>query len=109
MRAYSSSDGTYNGLCSACHVAYEKEFGNKKDSEAIQGAEARINKRIKAVIESLASIKNRLQEHENKNGDLEKRIEILEEEIKKMRNEVDAMTAENVKKIKETIKGQLKK
>ena len=109
MRAYSSSDGTYKCLCSACHAAYEKEFGNKNDSEAIQGAEARINKRIKAVVESIASMKNRLIEHEQKNGNLEKRIEVLEKEVKELRNIAEANTAENVKKIKETIKGQLKK
>ena len=108
LKAYSSSDGTYKCLCSACHAGYEKEFGNKDDAEIVRDAEARINKRIKAVVESLSAIKNRLKEHEDKNGDLERRLENLEKEVSKICSEMESLAADNIRKIKEAIKGQLK-
>lgn len=105
MRAYSTSDGFEKCLCSFCVAEYEKELKNQNDSDAVKNAEDRINKKIQNVIKNIASIRDRLQEHENKNGNLEKRIETLEKTVAQLQNEIDALSTERVKQIKSALKG----
>ena len=108
MRAYTTSDGYETGLCSVCLAEYEKELKNKEHIEVVENAEQRINKKIKDVIKTISFIKDRMQEHENKNGNLEKRIEKLEQEIQDVRNSLDALSEERVKQITKNILGEHK-
>lgn len=100
MVAYKSSDGLFKCLCSMCSVKYQKEMDNSRDSEIMKEFEDRINKKLQSFNKSINAIRDRLQEHEVKMGNLEKRIELLEKSN-------SALTAENVKKVKETIKEQM--
>lgn len=79
--AYKSSDGKYKTLCSLCVAEYEHELEKKKELENEPNLEAKMEKNFKNVSKILNYIKKRCGEIETKNGDLQKRIEYIEQNL----------------------------
>ena len=82
MRSYKSRDGLNDCLCFDCFTQYEKEMQNTKDRDAIKESEERTNAKIQYVVKSIKQVGNRLKEHDTKIGNLTKRLEVLEKELK---------------------------
>lgn len=100
MRAYSTSDGLEQGLCALCVAEYEKELKVNTDSEVVKDLETKFDKKIQGILKRLVAINDRMIEHEVKMGNLEKRIEALEEQSKQLQNSIDELSTERVKQVK---------
>ena len=81
LRVYSSSDGELKDVCANCKAKYEH---NQKIEEKIAQEPneiSKINKRIDKMAQLMKAYDKRFLEHEHKTGNLEKRIEILEDSL----------------------------
>lgn len=79
LRLYSTDDGVLKDVCANCKAKYEhnKKIEEKKAQEPSEFVA--INKRIDKMAQLMKTYDKRFFENETKSGNLEKRIEKIEE------------------------------
>lgn len=78
MKVYNSDDGELKDVCANCKAKYEHEQKVTELKSQEPNELDKINKRIDKMAKMFKFNQDRFEEIEKKNGDLEKRIEVLE-------------------------------
>ena len=78
LRLYNSEDGELKDVCASCKAKYDhsQKVAEQKAQEPTEIS--KLNKRIDKMAQSQKANEKRFFEIETKNGNLEKRIELLE-------------------------------